>query len=214
MMLPTHVLGGMALVFPLLVVAPELATVGFVAGFLGGLFPDLDMYFGHRKTLHYPVYYSALAGGAVLTSLLSPSVITVAGAFFILGAAVHSVADVFGGGLELRPWEETSDRAVYDHFHGRWIAPRRVIRYDGAVEDLLLSAVLAVPLVVLVDGILQLVVVGVFLVGFTYTVLRRRLAALVPGLVRVLPPSIASYLPARYRTACESSPDPDVNTGV
>ncbi len=102
--------------------APEFATVGLVAGFLGGLVPDLDMYVGHRKTLHYPVYYSVLATGGVLVGLAVPSVLTVAVALFLLGAAVHCVADIFGGGLELRPWEGTSDRAVYDHVRGRWIA--------------------------------------------------------------------------------------------
>jgi hypothetical protein len=77
MMLPTHVLIGMVLALPLMVVAPEFATVGLIAGLLGGLFPDLDLYHGHRKTFHYPVYYSVLASGAVLTGLLFPSVVMV-----------------------------------------------------------------------------------------------------------------------------------------
>ncbi|MXV63447.1 metal-dependent hydrolase [Natronorubrum sp. JWXQ-INN-674] len=198
MMLPSHVFSGMILALPLVVVAPEFATVGLVAGFLGGLFPDLDLYAGHRKTLHYPVYYSVLAAGAVLVALLVPSPTTIAVTFFLLGAAVHCVADIFGGGLELRPWEGTSERAVYDHFHGRWIPPRRVIRYDGALEDLLLSTVLAVPLFVLVDGPLRFVVIGTLLVGCTYTVLRRRLATVATVLVRFLPAAVVPYLPSRY----------------
>jgi len=122
MMLPTHVLGGMLLAAPLVRVAPELAPIGFVAGFLGGLFPDLDMYVGHRKTLHFPVYYSAFAALALFAALAVPSAATVGAALFLLGAAVHSVADMYGGGLELRPWEGNSDRAVYDHYRGTWIA--------------------------------------------------------------------------------------------
>jgi len=106
-MLPTHVLGGMLLAAPLVRVAPELAPIGFVAGFLGGLFPDLDMYVGHRKTLHFPVYYSAFAALALFAALAVPSAATVGAALFLLGAAVHSVADMYGGGLELRPWGGT-----------------------------------------------------------------------------------------------------------
>ncbi|MWV39006.1 metal-dependent hydrolase [Natrialba sp. INN-245] len=200
MMLPTHVLGGMVLALPLLVVAPEFATVGLVAGFLGGLVPDLDMYVGHRKTLHYPVYYSVLATGGVLVGLAVPSVLTVAVALFLLGAAVHCVADVFGGGLELRPWEGTSDRAVYDHVRGRWIAPRRTIRYDGSGEDLLLTGVLAVPLLATLEGSLRLVVLGTVLVAAVYTLSRRHLAALAPVVVQVLPSTVRPYVPKRYRT--------------
>jgi hypothetical protein len=165
MMLPTHVLAGMLLAAPLVRVAPELAPVGFAAGFLGGLLPDLDMYTGHRKTLHYPVYYSVLSVPALLAAVLAPSALTVGVALFILGAAFHSVADMYGGGLELRPWEGTSDRAVYDHHRETWIAPRRGVRYDGAVEDLALSVGLAAPLLLLVVGPLRQVVIGTLVVA-------------------------------------------------
>lgn len=199
-MLPTHVLSGMALALPLLVVAPEFAPVGLVAGFLGGLAPDLDMYFGHRKTLHYPVYYSVLAAVAVPVTLAAPSTVTIAMALFFLGAALHCVADVFGGGLELRPWEGTSERAVYDHLRGEWIAPRRTVGYDGSPADLLLMGVFAVPLLAVLDGPLWLVVLGTALVGAVYTLTRRHLAALAPIVVRALPSTVHPYVPARYRS--------------
>ena len=146
MMLPTHVLVGLALALPVAVAVPEHADIALTAGLLGGLIPDLDMYIGHRKTLHYPVYYSALAAVAAPVAALVPTTATIAAAMGLLGAAAHSVMDVFGGGLELRPWEATSSRAVYNHHHDRWLAPRRWIRYDGAPEDLVLSVVVAVPL--------------------------------------------------------------------
>lgn len=198
MMLPTHVLAGMLLAAPLVRVAPELATVGFVAGFLGGLFPDLDMYVGHRKTLHYPVYYSALAGVFLVVALAAPSALTVAAALFFLGAALHSVSDMHGGGLELRPWEGNSDRAVYDHYQKRWIAPRRGVRYDGAAEDLALSVGLSLPLLYLLDGPLQLIVGGTLLVAAAYTVLRRHLAELAALLIPLVPSMLTPYLPDRY----------------
>ncbi|GAA0551740.1 hypothetical protein GCM10008994_28370 [Halorubrum ejinorense] len=199
MMLPTHVLAGMLLAAPLVRVAPELAPIGFAAGFLGGLVPDLDMYVGHRKTLHYPVYYSALAVPAGLAALLAPSPVTVGAAFFLLGAALHSVADMFGGGLELRPWEGNSDRAVYDHHREEWVSPRRGVRYDGAVEDLALSVGLAVPLFLLVEAPLRQVVVGTVVVAAVYTVLRRRLAEIAAVLIPLCPDALDPYLPERYR---------------
>jgi len=199
MMLPTHVLAGMLLAAPLVRVAPELAPVGFAAGFLGGLVPDLDMYVGHRKTLHYPVYYAALAVPAALAALVAPSALTVGIAFLLLGAALHSVADMYGGGLELRPWEGNSDRAVYDHYREDWIAPRRGVRYDGAAEDLALSVGLAVPLLLLVDSPLRQVVIGTLAVAVVYTVLRRRLAEIAAAVVPLLPSAVDPYLPERYR---------------
>lgn len=200
MMLPTHALAGMLLAAPLVVVAPELASVGFVAGFLGGVIPDLDMYVGHRRTLHYPVYYSAVAVPALFVALAVPSVATVGVAFVLLGAALHSVADAYGGGLELRPWEGNSDRAVYDHYHERWVAPRRGVRYDGAVEDLAIAVGLSIPLFALVgDGRLRLVVAGTLIVAVAYTVLRRRLAEIAATLISTLPDAVDPYLPKRYR---------------
>ncbi|WP_049908969.1 hypothetical protein [Halorubrum saccharovorum] len=198
MMLPTHVLGGMLLAAPLVRVAPELAPIGFVAGFLGGLFPDLDMYVGHRKTLHFPVYYGLFAAIALLAALVAPSAATVAAALFLLGAAVHSVADMYGGGLELRPWEGNSDRAVYNHYHGAWIAPRRLVRYDGAVEDLALSVGLSLPLLLLLDGPLRRVVLGTLLVAAVYTVTRRHLAEMAAKIAPYAPDALSPFLPERY----------------
>jgi hypothetical protein len=59
----------MALALPLAVVAPELAPLGVAAGLFGGVFPDLAMYVGHRKTLHCLVYYSVFAVVAVVVGV-------------------------------------------------------------------------------------------------------------------------------------------------
>lgn len=208
MMLPTHALAGMVLAVPIAIVAPEHAPIALSAGLLGGILPDLDLYTGHRKTLHYPVYYSILAGGAAGSALLFPSTLTVGVAVLLLAAAVHSVADIFGGGLELRPWEATSDRAVYNHYTGRWIPPRRVIRYDGSPGDFLLSAALAAVLWSNVDGPLRSVVLGAVAIAVVYTATRR----LLPGIATILfgrllpqhaPPSVLSLVPERYLTDAE-----------
>lgn len=205
-MLPTHALGGMLLALPVALAVPELGGVALLAGFLGGVAPDLDLYVGHRKTLHYPTYYSVFAGVALVAALLAPSTFTVAVAFFFLGAALHSVTDVFGGGLELRPWEGTSQRAVYDHHRGRWLAPRRWVAYDGSPADFLLSVTLAVPLLAVVDGPLQFTVAGAVAVAGVYAAVRRYLPTLAEFvveeiLVYTLPDSALARVPERYRAS-------------
>ncbi|WIV65756.1 metal-dependent hydrolase [Natrialbaceae archaeon AArc-T1-2] len=198
MMLPTHALSGMALAAPVAVVSPEFAGVAFLAGLLGGVVPDLDMYAGHRKTLHYPVYYTIAAVVATLLAAVVPTTVTVAAAVFLAGAALHSVTDVFGSGLELRPWEGTSDRAVYDHARGQWIEPRRLIRYDGSPEDFLLSVGLAVPLLATLEGGFRTVILAALAVGFVYTAVRRTLPTIATVLLAYVPTALREYVPARY----------------
>lgn len=218
-MLPTHALFGMCLALPVAVLSPEHAPVALAAGLIGGVLPDLDLYTGHRKTLHYPVCYSLLAVATGLWALASTtpaiaswlpaasgtgaSTASVAAALLFAAAAAHCLLDVFGGGLELRPWEATSERAVYDHVRRRWIAPRRWVRYDGAPEDLLLSVTLAVPLWFTLEGILRWVVVASLTVAVVYTAVRRLLPRIAEELfdgdvASSLPTSVLAYVPARY----------------
>jgi hypothetical protein len=88
---------------------------------------------------------------------------------------------------------------VYDHHRETWVAPRRGVRYDGAVEDLALSVGLSVPLLVLVDPPLRAVVIGTLAVAVVYTALRRRLAEMAAAVIPLLPSSLDPYLPERYR---------------
>ena len=202
-MLPTHALVGLALAIPLARVSPEFAVAALVAGLVGGVFPDLDMYGDHRRTLHYPTYFTWLAAAALALALAVPTVTTVAVAAFVVGAAAHSVMDGFGAGLELRPWEATSERAVYDHRRDEWLAPRRWVRYDGAPEDLLLSAAVGGPLLFFFDGVLRWVVVAALVVAVAYTAVRRLLPAVATRLVenarvQALPDRVLAHVPARY----------------
>lgn len=198
-MATTHVILGVAVATLSFVFAPEYAVVAAIAGGAGGLFPDLDLYKGHRKTLHFPVYYSAAAFPALGIAVIYPTPWTVGSAFFIAGAAVHASLDVFGGGLELRPWRATSDRAVYDHFHQRWLAPKRLVRYDGAPEDLGLAVLLGGPIIVLHDPPVTSLVLFALGISIGYVLLRRRLADLAATIARVLPSQLTPYVPARYR---------------
>lgn len=200
MMLPTHAIVGLALAAPLAVVAPEFTGAVSTAALVGSVLPDLDMYAGHRRTLHYPTAYSLLAVPAIVLAVWVPTLETLSIAFFLIGAAVHCQMDRFGGGLELRPWEERSERAVYDHVRGRWRRPRRVIRYDGAPEDFALALVFGIPLVVVLPSPFQWIVLFFLGIGGVYALLRRRLAAIAPLVFGYVPDRFQRYLPARYRS--------------
>ena len=179
MMNTTHTAMGVTLAAPLVALAPELAPAAALAGFVGGAFPDLDLLSGqHRRTLHFPVYYSAAALVAGGVALVVPFLPTVAGAFFLLSAAVHCLADAAGGGLELRPWEATDDRGVYVHPADRWVRARRWIRYDGAPEDLLLAGVFSLPGLLLFNGMVRTLTVVGLAVSVAYVAVRKRLPEL------------------------------------
>lgn len=176
MMATTHVATGVALAAPVAYVAPELAPAAVLGGAVGGAFPDLDLVVGHhRRTLHFPDYYWPPAAGAAALALSLPSVATVALALALLSAAVHSVVDWFGAGTELRPWERTSNEAVYLRSQGRWLAPRYWVRYDGAPEDLLLTAALSAPGLFLFGPSVRRLTVAMVALAALYALVRKRI---------------------------------------
>ena len=180
MMAPTHALAGIVVASTSVILAPDHATAALLAGAAGGLFPDVDAVVGtHRKTLHFPAYGWVVAVPAVGLAVLTPAPWSVALACFGAAAALHALSDWFEGGVEWRGWERNTDRAVYCHLTGEWLTARRWIRYDGAPEDLLLSAVLAGVALLVVSGPVRWLVVALLALGAVYTLVRRR----VPGLV-------------------------------
>ena len=207
MMLPTHALVGMALAVPVALSVPELAPAALLGGFVGGVLPDLDMYSGHRKTLHYPTLYPIAAVPAVLFALIQPTAIAVGVATMLVAAAVHCRMDIYGGGLELEPWEGTSERAVYDHVRGAWRRPRRLVSYDGSKADLAISAGIGLPLLFVLPEPFTFLVAAALAVGTVYVLFRRRLAALAPLVFGYVPEPFVAYVPERYR---HSSVDADV----
>jgi hypothetical protein len=200
MMATTHALVGAALAAGVAVVAPEFAMVALVGGLVGGAAPDLDLYRNHRRRLHFPTYYSMAALLAGLLALAVPVPLTVGVAVALLAAAVHARMDRYGGGLELRPWRGTSTRAVYDHAKGRWYPPKRWIPYDGSPEDLGLAVAVAIPGLLVFDGVAQPVILATVGISAVYVAVRRRLPDLAEALAAALPATVAGHVPDRFRT--------------
>ncbi|CQH60784.1 DUF457 family protein [Halobacterium hubeiense] len=198
MMATTHALVGLAVAALVSLVVPEFGVAVAAAGLAGGVFPDLDLYAGHRRTLHFPVYYGAAAAVAAVVAVVSPTAWTVAAAVFLAAAALHAGSDALGGGLELEPWEGTSERAVYSHFHGRWLPPRRLVRYDGAPEDLAIAAVFGVPAALAFGPNVQQVAAAALVVSAGYVVVRKRLPAVATWLFAQVPSSVRRHVPERF----------------
>ncbi|ESP87887.1 hypothetical protein [Candidatus Halobonum tyrrellensis] len=180
----THIVVGACLALPVLALAPSLAVPAALAGMAGGLAPDVDLFVGHhRRTLHFPVVGWALALPACAAALLAPTPWTAGAATFALAFAVHAGSDALGAGNEVRPWERSSAEAVYDHLHGTWWRPRYLVRYDGAPEDLFVTAVGALPGVLLVGGVVRTLCLVCVALGTVYVLVRRN-----------LPPSVEEFI--------------------
>lgn len=179
-MATTHVFAGLAAVAPVAVRFPEFATPLAVGAVLGGLAPDFDLVFTHRRTLHFPVVGLAVAVPAAVLGTVAPSSPTLGAAAFAVTAWLHAASDAIGGGPEMDPWNERTERAVYDHVRARWVRPRRWVRYDGAPEDAVLGIVLAILPLAVFDGWVTAAVVGGVAVSLVYALLRRRLVAWTP----------------------------------
>ncbi|MFC3960145.1 metal-dependent hydrolase [Halovivax cerinus] len=176
-MATTHGFVALALVTPVATVAPELATPLSIGAVAGGLAPDLDVAFEHRRTLHFPVLGAGPAVFGLAVVALVPSPIAIAIATFFVAAWVHAASDAVGGGSGFDPWTDPIDRAVFDHRRGRWIRPRRWIRYDGAPEDAALGVALAIPAFVVFDGWVRVLVVLGLAFSLGYALVRRRIPA-------------------------------------
>ncbi|WP_336036188.1 metal-dependent hydrolase [Halobacterium yunchengense] len=200
MMATTHALVGLAVAAVVSLVAPEFGLVAAAAGLAGGVFPDLDLYAGHRRTLHFPVYFSTLAAPAAAAAAAAPTAWTVGVAVFLVAAALHAASDALGGGLELEPWRATSERAVYSHFHRRWIRPRRLVRYDGAPEDLAVAAVVGVPASLAFGPGVQRLVAAALAVSAGYVAVRKRLPAVAAWLSARVPDGLRHRVPERFTT--------------
>ncbi len=194
----THMLAGLVIALPFLGVFPDQAVTLFFVGALGGIFPDFDLYSGHRKTLHYPVYYGIPVVFLGVTGFVTMAPLVIFGFIFMSAAWLHSMMDILGSGLELRPWEGTSNKAVFNHYRKRWVAPRRLVAYDGSAADLFLASALGFPLLIGFSSPVDAYVGILLIIGIGYSVCRKQLAGMAEWIVRHLPSRIHSFIPPRY----------------
>ncbi|WP_218818975.1 metal-dependent hydrolase [Halorubrum vacuolatum] len=185
-MLPTHVLVGLALATPVAMNASatggaDLATPILLGAILGSVFPDLDVFADHRRTLHYPTIYPLCAVPSVALAVFVSTPVTVGLAAGIVAAALHCRMDRYGGSREFRPWERKSDRGVYDHVGGRWLRAKRWTRYDGSPRDLLVAGVAGIVPLTLLDGPVHTIALGALTVAVAYTAFRRPISRVADG---------------------------------
>lgn len=162
--------------------APSLL---FAAGALGGLLPDLDMVYEHRRTFHYPFIGLAITAIAGLVAVVTGVLLAWIAFAVLAGATLHSLMDLFGAGKELRPWERTDDRAVYDHLNGRWLDARRLL-YDGSLRDLVLYLGAVAICLRLLGGRLVAPLTGLSVMAVIYTAGRH-------ALTRYIDPEITRF---------------------
>ncbi|WP_049934424.1 hypothetical protein [Haloplanus natans] len=95
MMALTHGLASLALAA---LASPALSGYAspplLVAAFLGGVVPDLDVVAEHRKSLHFPVGYTLLAGAIGAWFALAPSEGVLLAITAVGAAALHAWSDV------------------------------------------------------------------------------------------------------------------------
>jgi len=175
MMTTTHALVGAVLGAAAAPFAPVGTPAAVAAGFAGGAAPDVDLVATHRRSTHFPVAGTAVAAGFVAVAVIVASPAATLLAVTVVAAAVHSSMDALAGGVERRPWEATSEEAVYNHVGGYWVRPRRWVRYAGAPEDLLLAAAAALPLLATTAGRVRTAVAAVVAVSAGFVAVRRRL---------------------------------------
>lgn len=178
MMTSTHAVVGASLGAAVATVVPELSPAAVLVGFVGGALPDIDLVATHRRTTHFPVL--APLGGLLVTAvaLVVGGTAALLALVFALAFAIHTLMDVFGGGVEPEPWLATSDRGVYNHVAGRWIAPRRWVRYAGAPEDLSLAVGAAVLPLASTAGPTRQLLVATLAVSACFALFRRRLSTI------------------------------------
>lgn len=176
----THALMGLLLGSTAYFIDPNLMVLAGVAGFIGGLLPDFDMPFDHRKTFHYPFYFTVLATALLPMAVLFPSLVTVFIFYLVASAAVHCFSDVFGGALEERPWEQTSRQAVYNHRREEWLQTHGGIRYDGAPEDFLLGLIIGATCFLIYSEPVKSLVVVTLAISLIYSVFRKKIVDWAP----------------------------------
>jgi hypothetical protein len=199
MMAATHGFLSLAAVTALLPVLPAEvgAPAALAAALAGGVAPDADLLWTHRRTLHFPVLAPLVATVLATVALVTGLPALVLAAVAAGAAGLHALTDLLGGSAEREPWNPSTEHGVYNHVTGRWHRPRRLVPYSGAPEDFLLAAVaaaLAALPAATSPGLDRALLVALAAAGL-FTLLRRRLGGLAGLAARLLPAAWRSLWP-------------------
>lgn len=199
MMAFTHLLLSLALATLVSPFVPDAVALPAVLAVVvaGGLAPDLDLLARHRRTLHYPVGFPALALGSLGSFAATGVEAALLLALGFAAATLHVLADLLGGSAERAPWDPVTEFGVYNHVLGRWHRPRRVVRYSGSRGDLLVGVgcgLVAVASPVPAPAV-DVAVVALVAAAAGYTLARTHLSSIVSAGVRVLPPGVRRLVP-------------------
>ena len=173
MMGSTHVLTGLLIASTAFIFKPELIFLSALAGFAGGVFPDLDTFREHRKTLHYPFYYSFIG---VLTLLLALSINNafLPVSYFLISMALHCLMDSLDAGRDFDIDEPDLSKGVYLHLQDRWLKARRWVKHDGSLGDFLLTLILAAANFYVYTGVIEYLAALALAIGALYALIRGR----------------------------------------
>ncbi len=174
MMTTTHGLIGLLTAIPMVFVSPELSFFALLGGMIGGVFPDFDLFFEHRKTLHFPFCYAIAAAVLSGVFVVYTSPLTAALFFFAIAASLHSLLDMVSCGLASNKKMEIGDSSIYNHVKGKWSSSHTVIRYDGSPEDVSVSIFTGIPSIILLEGMYEQAAIFFLTISIIYFVFRRR----------------------------------------
>lgn len=170
-MTPNHMLTGLLLGYGVVFVNPEILLAASILGFFGGLFPDIDAVLEHRKTLHFPVYYTiflmTLLVGYFFVGL--PALLAIS--FFFLSASIHCITDYFVV-IEKDSNEESQNGVIYLHPFDKWVGPKPIIKYAGSPQDLLIGLLLGSVLLYISSGLIFWISVLTLILGVIFSFYR------------------------------------------
>ncbi|MFB6174867.1 MAG: hypothetical protein ABEJ87_02730 [Candidatus Nanohalobium sp.] len=155
MMLSTHILTGgcLGLIYSLFT-GDTQALLVFI-GMISSVFPDMDFFLDHRKTLHRPLEYSILGLFAAGFYSLSHVNALLLVSLILVSMGLHSFSEIFS---EPRSLDGKGSKAVFNHLNGRWMEAQEWTEV-GSLRDFLLTCFRAIPL---------FLVQNIFIRGFTF----------------------------------------------
>lgn len=172
MMVPTHILAGAALGLLSLSFSTSNANALIWASIAAAFFPDLDVFFKHRKTFHRPFEY-------VSVFIISVAALSLINSFFIYivvfvsaSLSLHCLMDLFS--------TKNRDKALYDHFLHEWINVRNYIP-TRSYRDAFIAFLFSIPVLIFVEGFYYVPVALLLIYVSSYPMFRERIESKMIG---------------------------------